>query len=180
MSTRILLVSGSTRDSSTNTAALRTAGMAGSGDVTAVMFGGLTELPAFTPDEDPERPHPAVRDLREQIAAADGVIFSTPEYAGALPGSFKNLIDWTVGSGEFYRKPVAWISVAAQGRGEAAYAELAKVMGYVDAKVVDECCARLPLLRTAVGPDGLVTDTAFRERLAEALRKFARHIDAPA
>ncbi|WP_306796085.1 NAD(P)H-dependent oxidoreductase [Nocardia sp. XZ_19_369] len=25
------------------------------------------------------------------------VLFCTPEYAGTLPGSLKNLLDWTVG-----------------------------------------------------------------------------------
>lgn len=43
-------------------------------------------------------------------AAADAVLFCTPEYAGALPGSFKNLLDWTVGGGETYGKPAAWIN----------------------------------------------------------------------
>ena len=35
--------------------------------------------------------------MRAAIAAADAVVFCTPEYAGTLPGSFKNLLDWTVG-----------------------------------------------------------------------------------
>jgi NAD(P)H-dependent FMN reductase len=39
---------------------------------------------------------PAVVELRAAIAASDAVLFSTPEYAGALPGSFKDLLDWTV------------------------------------------------------------------------------------
>jgi NAD(P)H-dependent FMN reductase len=35
------------------------------------------------------------------------------EYAGTLPGSLKNLLDWTVGGGEIYGKPAGWINVAA-------------------------------------------------------------------
>jgi NAD(P)H-dependent FMN reductase len=42
------------------------------------------------------------------------VLFCTPEYAGALPGSFENLLDWTVGGGEMYRKPVAWINASTE------------------------------------------------------------------
>jgi chromate reductase, NAD(P)H dehydrogenase (quinone) len=173
---RLLLVSGSTRGSSTNTAALRTALLAAPDDVTAVLFEGLADLPAFTPDEDPEHSHPAVRELREQIAAADAVVFSTPEYAGALPGSFKNLIDWTVGGGELNRKPVAWINVAAHGRGEAAYAELARVLGYVDALIVEKCCVRLPVARDSVGADGMVADAEFRIRLTDVLRTLAQQV----
>jgi NAD(P)H-dependent FMN reductase len=37
--------------------------------------------------------------LRDDIRASDGLLFSTPEYAGGLPGAFKNLLDWTVGDG---------------------------------------------------------------------------------
>ncbi|MGD0452568.1 MAG: NADPH-dependent FMN reductase [Solirubrobacteraceae bacterium] len=102
---RILLVTGSTRSGSTNTAALRAALDAGEQHASAVLYERLAELPAFNPDHDHEPLPPAVADLREQIAAADGVLFCTPEYAGALPGSFKNLLDWTVGGGEIYGKP---------------------------------------------------------------------------
>ena len=58
--------------------------------------------------------------LRRQLADADAVLFCTPEYAGTLPGSLKNLLDWTVGGGELYGKPVAWINVANPGRGDGA------------------------------------------------------------
>ncbi|MGH4015240.1 MAG: NADPH-dependent FMN reductase [Pseudonocardiaceae bacterium] len=91
------------------------------------------DLPAFNPDDDHEPLHPAVADLRRQIAA-DALLFCTPEYAGALPGSFKNLLDWTVGGSEIYGKPVCWInasSVAAPTGGADAHASLAKVLGYV-------------------------------------------------
>lgn len=32
--------------------------------------------------------------LKDRIAAADGLILATPEYNNALPGVFKNAIDW--------------------------------------------------------------------------------------
>lgn len=38
-----------------------------------------------------------VADLRAEIHRSDAVVVSSPEYAGALPGSFKNLLDWTIG-----------------------------------------------------------------------------------
>lgn len=173
---RFLLVSGSTRAASTNTAVLRTAALVAPDGVTAVLFEGLADLPAFIPDDDREPPHPAVLDLRRELTAADVVLFCTPEYAGALPGSFKNLIDWTVGTGELHRKPVAWINVAAAGRGEGAHAELATVLGYVDAAVIEPGCQRLPVTRASVGEDGLVSDPDLRDRLAAALRTIAHHV----
>ena len=118
--TRILLVTGSTRGGSANTAALRTMQAVAARPVTAVLYEGLSGLPAFNPDDDREPLPPAAGELRRQIAAADAVVFCTPEYAGTLPGSFKNLLDWTVGGGEMYGKPTAWINVAAPGRGAGA------------------------------------------------------------
>jgi chromate reductase, NAD(P)H dehydrogenase (quinone) len=167
--TRILLVSGSTRSGSANTAALRTVREVAPRTVTAVLYEGLSELPAFNPDDDRE-PLPGPADqLRRAIADADAVVFCTPEYAGSLPGSFKNLLDWTVGGGEMYGKPTAWINVAAPGRGAGAEESLASVLGYVGAEVIEKACRRISLSRQAVGPDGLVRDAAFREEAARVI-----------
>lgn len=87
------------------------------------------------------------------MVAADAVLFCTPEYAGTLPGSFKNLLDWTVGSGELYGKPVAWINVANAGRGEGAQATLVTVLGYVGAVIIEPACTHLAVGHHAVGPD---------------------------
>lgn len=172
---RILLVSGSTRSGSANTAALRTATAVAPEGVSAELYEGMADLPHFNPDDDHEPLHPTIADLRRQIARSDAVLFCTPEYAGALPGSFKNLLDWTVGGTELYGKPVAWINVAGTGRGGNAEASLATVLGYVGASVVKDACARLPLARDALGADGTVTETTFRNALADALEKIARY-----
>jgi chromate reductase len=109
---RILLISGSTRAASTNTALLRTARAAAPAEVEATLYEGMTDLPHFNSDDDFDPLPPAVAELRRQIAASDAVLFCTPEYAGPLPGTFKNLLDWTVGGPEMYEKPVAWVNAA--------------------------------------------------------------------
>jgi NAD(P)H-dependent FMN reductase len=101
------------------------------GRVTAVIYDGLARLPAFNPDDDGDRVPREVAELREEITAADAVLFCTPEYAGTLPGSFKNLLDWTVGGGQLYGKPVAWFNVAGPDRGQGAQDTLVSVLGYV-------------------------------------------------
>ncbi len=173
---QVLLVTGSTRRASTNTAALRTARSVAPDDVTAELYDRLADLPAF--DADVEEAPAAVQDLRRELAAADAVLFCTPEYAGSLPGSFKNLIDWTVGSGELYRKPVAWITVAGPGRGGGATADLAEVLGYVDAVVIEAACVRLPVARDMIAADGTVTDPGVRDGLALVLRTVADAVAA--
>jgi NAD(P)H-dependent FMN reductase len=175
----ILLISGSTRSASTNTAVLRTAQAVAPDGVTTARPEFLAALPAFNPDDDHEPLHPAVADLRREIAAAGAVLFCTPEYAGALPGSFKNLLDWTVGGGEIYRKPVAWInvsSVAAPTGGADAHASLAKVLGYVGAQIVESACLRLPLTRDAVGADGVITDPVIQQRITDVLHNLQSHV----
>lgn len=81
-------------------------------------------------------PEPVAR-LRTAIDAADALLIRTPEYAGTLPGAFKNLLDWTVGGTEICDKPVARVSAAAPGRGPGAAAgareQLAKVLAVLAA-----------------------------------------------
>jgi chromate reductase len=174
--TRILLLSGSTRGGSTNTAALRTAQAVAPPGTVTVMYEGLAGLPAFNPDDDQD-PLPApVAELRREIAAADALLICTPEYAGTLPGSFKNLLDWTVGGTEISGKPVAWINVAAEGRGTGAHETLALVLGYVTADVIAAASRRLPLSRAAVNGQGLVTDRQFRRELAELLAAVVDYV----
>jgi len=176
--TRVLLVSGSTRAGSTNTAALRTMRAAAPAGVVADLYDGLAGLPAFVPGDDEPVP-PAVAELRRRIVATDAVVLCTPEYAGTLPGSLKNLLDWTVGEGELYGKPVAWINVAVPGRGGGADATLATVLGYVGADVVTPAPIRVPVARDALGPDGLVADEATRTALADALARVVLHVATP-
>jgi NAD(P)H-dependent FMN reductase len=178
--TRILLVSGSTRSGSTNTAALRAIHEVAPDDITTVLYDGLAGLPAFNPDDDGAEPPAAVAAMREQISAADAVVFCTPEYAGTLPGSFKNLLDWTVGDGGLYGKPVAWINVANEGRGHGAQDTLLTVLGYVGAQVVEPACRRLPVSRDWVGPSGAITDPGFRAEMTGVAAALAGAVAAPA
>jgi NAD(P)H-dependent FMN reductase len=171
----VVLVSGSTRAGSTNTAALRTVAELDVPGVVATLWERLVDVPAFVPDDEAEPPA-AVTALRLLLASADAVVFCTPEYAGTLPGSFKNAIDWLVGSGELYRTPVAWINVGHPGRGAGAEATLATVLGYVDADVIEHACVRIPVGRDVVGPAGTVDDPGVRAGLAAQLAAVAEHV----
>lgn len=175
---RVLLVSGSTRRGSASTAALATAAQLAPDRVRIDRYDGLAELPAFNPDDDGDRLPPKAAELRTRIAAADAVLFCTPEYAGNLPGSFKNLLDWTVGGGEIYEKPAAWINVAAERRGAAATAALAGVLGYVGAAIIEPACRHIPVDRKTIGPDGLVRDSQFAEGIAQVWTAILSHLES--
>ena len=110
-----------------------------------MLYDGMTGLPHFNPDDDVDPLPAAVAGLRAQIGAADAVLFCTPEYAGALPGTFKNLLDWTVGGPEMYGKPVAWVNASGSPtRARHAHESLATVLGYIHADVVAEACVAHP------------------------------------
>jgi chromate reductase len=177
--TRLLLVSGSTRKGSTNESALKTLqALAADRGVEATLFEEMTRLPHFNPDDDGDCLAPAVEELRWVIGDADAVVFSAPEYAGALPGSFKNLLDWTVGGAEMYRKPVAWINVAHEGRGDKAQASLATVLGYLGTDAVEPACLRIPVAHDTVNPRGLIADDGIRLQLSKVLDALDAHLDA--
>jgi len=176
---RVLLISGSLRSGSTNSALLRTALAVAPAGVEATLYAGMGELPHFNPDDDAEGlpAHPAVAELRAALHEADALLVSTPEYAGALPGSFKNLLEWTVGDASTYRKPIAWVNTsgAAAPTGAAdAHDSLRKVLGYVHAEIVEDACARIPVARDAIGADGLIADDAIRAQLAAVFAAVSR------
>lgn len=168
---RLLLVSGSLRIGSTNTAVLRTAQAVAPAGLEVVVYDGLGTLPHFNPDQDGDALPVAAAELREQIRAADAVLFSVPEYAGSLPGSLKNLLDWSIGDdkpGSMYEKPVAWINASPRGAA-GAHEQLRQVLGYAHATVVESACAHIPVTGDLVGDDALIADSAIRERIAQAL-----------
>jgi NAD(P)H-dependent FMN reductase len=174
----ILLVSGSLRHGSVNGAALHTAVDVAPDGLTPVLYEGMGSLPHFNPDDDVDPLPPAVAHLRAAIGAADAVLFCVPEYAGALPGSFKNLLDWTVGGGEIYEKPVAWINAAATGRGVLAHESLRTVLGYTGSRIVDEACVSIPVDRATIGGDGLINDPGVRTEIAGVLRILSDFVSA--
>ena len=174
----ILLISGSLRRASTNTALLKTAEVVAPSSMKLVLFPGVPDLPHFNPDCDAPPGDPAVESLRASIRAADAVLFSTPEYAGGLPGSFKNVLDWMVGDdqvGSIYEKPVAWINCSQRGAADA-HAALRKVLGYLGARIVEDACLHIPIGTDAVGSDGLIASPDVRRSLDDALAQLARAI----
>jgi chromate reductase len=168
---RVLLISGRTRGASTNSSLCRTAELCPPAGVAVECYLDLAALRHFNPDGDHDPLPSDVAALRSAIASADAVLFCTPEYAGTLPGSLKNLLDWTVGGTELTAKPVAWVKAASDPRrGEGAHATLATVLRYVQAKVIPDACRHVPITRDAVGPDGLITDPTTRSQITATIQ----------
>ena len=112
----ILGISGSLRDGSLNTALLRAAQKFAPAGMAITEYEGLAELPYYNGDLDTEEKLPEqVRELRELIRAADGLLIATPEYNYSIPGGLKNLIDWASrpsATSSLLHKPVAIMGAA--------------------------------------------------------------------
>lgn len=119
----LLGISGSLRSDSLNSKLIENAAKAF--DPASFVRADLN-LPLYDGDLEAQGMPAAVTTLQDQIAAADAVIISTPEYNQSLSGVLKNALDW-VSRGEpkpFQGKPVAIMSAAAgrAGGARASYA----------------------------------------------------------
>ena len=87
----VLGISGSLRGESHNSRLLRARSLPPG--VELDVYKDLARIPAFDEDRESDPPGAVLR-LREEIAAADALLFSTPEYNASIPGVLKNALDW--------------------------------------------------------------------------------------
>jgi chromate reductase, NAD(P)H dehydrogenase (quinone) len=137
----ILGIAGSLRHQSHNRKLLRAAAELLPPDIAFEWFDGLKALPPYDADDDVEPAPAPVRELRQAIAAADAVLFCTPEYNASIPGVLKNALDWAsrpFPDNALRGKPVAVVGGSTSVFGAVwAQAELRKVLGAIGARVID-------------------------------------------
>jgi chromate reductase len=172
---RVLGIAGSLRGDSHNLRLLRAAAALLPPEAEFVRFSGLKAIPPFDEDDEPA-PGQAVIDWREQIAAADALLFATPEYNSSIPGVLKNAVDWAsrpFDGAALRNKPAAVIGASTGMFGAVwAQAELRKALAAAGARVID---SELPVAdsENAFNPDGTLAEPdqtlALGEILAELL-----------
>jgi chromate reductase, NAD(P)H dehydrogenase (quinone) len=165
----LILIGGSLRSQSVNGAVIATVAVMVPAGARGVIYRRLGNLPHFNPDKDGDPLPEPVADLRKQLGRADAVLLSKPEYAGSMPGSFKNMLDWTVGGGSLYGLPVGWINPSAHGGAQDTYHALRIVLGRAGAKIVESACVNMPVARDAVGATGLIEPEDIRASLRQSL-----------
>jgi chromate reductase len=90
---KVLGISGSLRKASFNTMALKAAQKLAPEGMT-IEIADISQIPLYNEDlKAVGNPEP-VEILRQQIKAADGVLFVSPEYNYSIPGVLKNAFDW--------------------------------------------------------------------------------------
>jgi chromate reductase, NAD(P)H dehydrogenase (quinone) len=173
----LLLISGSLRRGSHNTALLAQAANAPASGAAPAWLDGIAGLPPYSEDADGERAPAAVERLRRTIAAAGAVLIATPEYNGSIPGALKNAVDWASRPfpGNAWRdKPVAVIGASTGIFGAVwAQADLRKSLTAAGARVID---AELAVggAHDAFLPSGALRDPGLAARLRDVVAELGR------
>lgn len=170
---KILMISGSLRKASTNTALLATLAELAPDGIT-LERAAIGDLPLYDEDLDAAA-IPAVVRLKAQIAAADGIIIATPEYNYSVPGPLKNAIDWASRPGYrsvFVSKPVGLVGASGSVTGTA------RAQQHLKTILLALLAQPFPWPEVLVGQadakidGGVVTDDRTRTHLARFLEAF--------
>jgi NAD(P)H-dependent FMN reductase len=125
-----------------------------------------------------------VQQLKDRIAAADGVLIVTPEYNNSMPGVLKNAIDWLSRPPAdiprvFRGRPVA-IMGATPGPGgtalsQASWLPVVRTLGmrpWFEGRVLISGAGK------AFDAEGRVTDPATQDRIRTFVEGFAAFADS--
>jgi chromate reductase len=173
----LLGICGSLRKASLNRALLVAVRDALPLDVRMTLHDEL-DLPIFNNDlEDP----PGVVRLKTAIAAADGVVFSVPEYNYSFPGGLKNALDWVSrppDQSPLRGKPVGMVGAAAGMSGTIrAQTHLRQVLVYSDSPCLSQPEVLIPRAKERFDAGGQLTDPSTRallEKFGAAMAEFVR------
>jgi chromate reductase len=168
---RILGFSGSLRKGSFNTSALRAA-VELCPDEAEIEICEIGDLPLF--DQDFEQDPPAeVTQLKQKIAAADAILFSTPEYNYSVPGVLKNAIDCgsrPYGQSAWEGKPAAIMGASSGAIGTArAQYDLRKMMVFLNMFPINRPEVMIGNAASKFDDLGNLTDEATRKYIAQML-----------
>ena len=136
----------------------------------------IADVPLFNQDLEREPPAGVVR-FKAAVAAADAVLFVTPEYNRSISGVMKNVIDWGTrpsGQNVWGGKPAAIIG-ASRGRlgTAAAQQHLRNVLATVNMAVMAQPEAFVTLGAEQMDEAGNLLDASLTGRLEKFLDRFA-------
>lgn len=169
----VIAISGSTRSSSTNLNYIKAIQELAANLFSVNIFNGLMEIPPFNPDNDTDAENvPAsIKNFRQQLKGADGILICTPEYAMGVPGTLKNAIDWTVSSMEFSKKPVALITASLSG--QKGHAALMETLIVIESIINDDTQLIIPFAKTKITADNKITDDATLLQIKKLITAFS-------
>lgn len=133
------------------------------------------DLPLYSYDYDAQFP-PVAKALKDAIAAADAVLFVTPEYNRSIPGGLKNAIDWASrpwGKNSFARKPSGVIGTSPGAIGTAvAQQHLRSLLSFCNSPQMNSPEAYIQFTPGLIAADGQVTNESTEEFLRNFMKEF--------
>ena len=133
------------------------------------------DLPLYSYDYDADYPAVATT-FKNAIAAADAVLFVTPEYNRSIPGALKNAIDWAsrpYGTNAFTRKPSAVIGTSPGKIGTAvAQQHLRSILAFCNSPLMNSIEAYIQFEKGLITEDGQVTNPSVEKFLRDYMTEF--------
>src|SRR5436190_4840457 len=119
----------------------------------------IGDLPLYNQDDDANQAS-QVKRLKSEVAAAQGLLFVTPEYNRSVPGVLKNAIDHAsrpYGQNTFAGKPAGVIGVSVGAIGTAvAQQHLRNTLAYLDVPTLGQPEAFIQVKEGLFEPDGSI------------------------
>ncbi len=171
----VLAMVGSLRQGSYNKLALRAAQELKPAGMEIEAF-DIAPIPPYNEDLRAQGFPPAVQALRDAIAAADALLFVTPEYNYSVPGVLKNAIDWASRPPErvFSGKPAAMMGASGSRLGTArAQYHLRQIGVFLDLHFINKPEVMISFAEKCFDTSGRLTDEAARKLIAELLVNLA-------
>lgn len=172
----VLGISGSLRQGSYNTAALRAAQELAPAEL-SLELATLESTELFDEDVEAKGYPPGIARLRELAAKADAILFATPEYNYSVTGVLKNAIDWLSRPprvGPLWGKPAGVIGASQAMQGTArAQMHLRQILYYNAMPVLPTGEVLIGRAQDKFDAEGRLTDEATRDFLRDYLEKFA-------
>ncbi len=174
---KLLGVSGSLRATSTNTRLLEALKQLMPVNVTFTIEPSLADLPLFNP-ELPIDANDALPGFVERFRESDGIVFSSPVYAGGYPGVLKNGLDWLVGTDAFVEKP--FVMLSASNRMPFVEQTLVTVLETMSGVHVQDASTTVPLLGRSLSVQEIVEDQDLSGTIRAVAERFIAAIDISA
>jgi len=170
-SVKVLGICGSLRKTSHNFATLRTAGELMPPGMT-LEIADISDFPMYHDDVRLQGYPPPLQRFRAEIAAADAILFATPEYNWSIPGVLKNAIDWASRPPDqpFAGKPYATMGAATGILGTArAQFHLRQICASVDMIPVVKPEIFITFAATKFDAELRLTDQPARDSIAQLM-----------
>lgn len=168
----VVALVGSLRRESHNKALVQTAQNVAPTNMNVTLW-PLDTIPMYNSDVEEELGFPAsVAAMRDALAAADGIIFATPEYNGSVSGVLKNAIDWASRGGLLANKPVTTMGGSPGALGATkAQEHLRQICLHLGMHVLSRPTIAVPQFQDKIA-DGIVTDETTRSFIQQQMKTF--------